>query len=135
MAQLRAQVGINMGMDGAVAAILLGAVKGQNLAGERLLALSSAEVPLADSTLTDSGKVEPAADIGDDTLVVYSAPYAARWHEDQALVDNLGRRYSGGSTFQGGRKSHYLSDPALQNKAELRQIVKNAATPAGPSIG
>ena len=128
MAQLRAQVGINMSMDGAVAAILLGAVKGQNRAAEELLALATTEVPLADSTLSDSGKVEPAVDIGDDSLVIFSAPYAARWHEDQALVDNLGRRYKGNSNFFGGRKSHYLSDPALQNKAALRLIVKNAAT-------
>ena len=127
MTEIRAAVIVTSDLDGVIASILLGAVKGQNLAGERLLALSSAEVPLADSTLTDSGKVEPAADIGDDTLVVYSAPYAARWHEDQALVDNLGRRYKGNSNFFGGRKSHYLSDPALQNAEVLRKIVASEA--------
>ncbi|MDJ0323171.1 hypothetical protein QMG61_05260 [Cryobacterium sp. PH31-AA6] len=109
--------------------ILAGVVTGQNIAAERLLALSAAEAPMDDvGALVASGQVDPATNAGDDATVVYDAPYSARWHEDQALVDSLGRRYAGGSNFQNGRKSKYLEDPALQNKDELGQII---ATEAG----
>lgn len=109
--------------------ILAGVVKGQNLAGERLLALSSAEAPMDDDgTLVAAGQMVAAEVPGDDAEVAFDTPYAARWHEDQPLVDSLGRRYSGNSNFQNGRKSKYLEDPALQNKDELSQII---ATEAG----
>ena len=123
---MRATINIARGMDGAITEILLGAVKGQNLAAERLLALSADEAPLDSNgggTLIASGTVVPAAAVGDDSLVTYDTPYAARWHEDQELVDNLGRHYTGDSNFQNGRKSHYLVDPARENKAELIAIV------------
>ncbi|MDY7542602.1 MULTISPECIES: hypothetical protein [unclassified Cryobacterium] len=126
MAGIQVTVDIITNLDGAIASLLLGAVKGQNVAAERLLALASAEAPLDSNgggTLVASGTTVPATVLGDDTLVVFDTPYAARWHEDGELVDNLGRHYSGGSNFQNGRKSHYLSDPALQNKAELGEIV------------
>ena len=120
---IQATIKMTQGMDGAIAEILLGAVKGQNLAGERLLALSNEEAPLMDNTLIESSTVVPAEKIGDDTLVIYDTPYAARWHEDGELVDNLGRHYMGNSNFFGGRKSHYLIDPAINNKRELRDKV------------
>ena len=65
--QIRAAVTFTNNLDGMVANILLGAVKGQNLAGERLLALSAAEAPLdsgGGGTLIASGTVvpHPAAD-------------------------------------------------------------------------
>jgi len=128
---IQATIKMTQGMDGAIAEILLGAVKGQNLAAERLLALASAEAPLDSNgggTLVASGTVVPAEVVGDDSMVVFDTSYAARWHEDGELVDNLGRHYTGNSNFQNGRKSHYLIDPALQNKAELVAIVKAGAT-------
>ncbi|MDJ0337469.1 hypothetical protein [Cryobacterium sp. PH31-O1] len=109
--------------------ILAGFVTGQNKAAERLLALSASEVPMDDNgTLLASGQVDPAATPGDDASVVYDAPYATRWHEDGALVDSLGRRYAGNSDFQNGRKSHYLSDPALKNADELGKIIATEAS-------
>jgi hypothetical protein len=126
MAAISSQVTLKLNIGGVVADILMGAVKGQNLAAERLLALSAAEVPLSSNdggTLMASGTTVPAEKIGDDSSVVYDASYAARWHEDKALVDVLGRHYDGNSNFQNGRKSHYVSDPALQNKAELGAII------------
>lgn len=108
--------------------ILAGVVRGQNLAAERLLALAAAEAPMDDDgTLVASMQVVAAETPGDDAEVVADTPYAARWHEDKALVDSLGRRYPGGSNFQNGRKSHYLTDPALQNKAELGKIIATEA--------
>ena len=132
--QIRAAVTFTNNLDGMIADMLLRAVKGQNLAGERLLALSSVEAPLdsgGGGTLVASGDVVPANALGDETLVTYSTPYAARWHEDGELVDNLGRHYTGNSNFQNGRKSHYLSDPALQNADELRKIVETEAHRGG----
>ncbi|TFC78156.1 hypothetical protein E3O45_05955 [Cryobacterium sp. TMS1-20-1] len=127
MAGIRAAVTFTNNLDGMVTNILLGAIKGQNLAGERLLALSAAEVPEAVGTLAEKGTVVHAENLGDETLVVYDEVYAARWHEDGELVDNLGRHYLGNANFQGGRKSHYLSDPALQNKDELLAKVATEA--------
>ena len=132
--QIRAAVTFNSNLDGMIADMLLRAVKGQNLAGERLLALSAAEAPLdsgGGGTLVASGTVVPARELGDETLVVYDTPYAARWHEDGELVDNLGRHYKGNSNFQNGRKSHYLSDPALQNADELRKIAETEVNRGG----
>jgi hypothetical protein len=133
-AEIRAAVTFTNNLDGMIADILLGAIKGQNLAGERLLGLSAAEAPLdsgGGGTLIASGEVDPATTLGDETLVTYDTPYAARWHEDGELVDNLGRHYMGNSNFQNGRKSHYLSDPALQNADELRKIVETEAKRGG----
>jgi hypothetical protein len=108
--------------------VLGGFVNGQNKAAEYLLALSAAEVPMSDEgTLLATGQVERAEIPGDDAEVVYDTPYAARWHTDQALVDSLGRRYKGGSDFQNGRKSQYLSDPALQNQDALGKIIATEA--------
>jgi len=132
--QIRAAVTITSNLDGVVANMLLAAVKGQNLAAERLLALSAAEAPLdsgGGGTLVASGDVVPAKALGDESLVTYSTSYAARWHEDGELVDNLGRHYKGNSNFQNGRKSHYLSDPALQNADELRKIVETEVNRGG----
>ena len=132
--QIRAAVTFTSNLDGMIADMLLRAVKGQNLAAERLLALSSTEAPLdsgGGGTLVASGTVVPAQKLGDETLVVYDTPYAARWHEDGELVDNLGRYYKGNSNFQNGRKSHYLSDPALQNADELRKIAETEVNRGG----
>ncbi|TFC59409.1 MULTISPECIES: hypothetical protein [unclassified Cryobacterium] len=107
--------------------ILAGVVNGQNKAAEELLKWSAAEVPYQQGDLAETGTVVRAEIPGDDAEVVYDSVYAARWHEDQPLVDSLGRRYNGKSDFGEGRKSHYLSDPALQHKAELGKIIATEA--------
>jgi hypothetical protein len=107
--------------------ILMRLVDGQNKAAEFLLAKASAEAPMDDEgTLVASGHVDPATDVDDAAEVVFDTPYAARWHEDQPLVDSLGRKYNGDSNFQNGRKSHYLSDPAQQNRDEIVGIIRRA---------
>ncbi len=123
----RARVQQTVSIGDVANGILIRLVAGQNKAAERLLALSSVQAPMDDvGTLVDSGAVEPATDADEASSVVYDTPYAARWHEDQPLVDSLGRKYSGGSNFQNGRKSHYLSEPAEQHKDELVQIIREA---------
>ncbi|WP_440708822.1 hypothetical protein [Herbiconiux sp. YIM B11900] len=104
--------------------ILVRLVVGQNKAAERLLALSSAKVPFQDGDLSNSGHVDPATDADESADVVYDDVKAARWHEDQPLIDSLGRKYKGNSNFQNGRSSHYLSEPAEQNKDELVGIIR-----------
>jgi len=113
---IRAQVDVTTHMGAVIPEILSGAVRGQNLAGERLLALSVAEAPLDTADLIGSAQVVPAVVPGDDTLVVYDRPQAARLHEHPEYQ------------FQNGRKGKYLEDPALHNKNELGQII---ATEAG----
>ncbi|MFP3813574.1 hypothetical protein SB660_21460, partial [Bacillus sp. SIMBA_005] len=54
---------------------------GENLAAERLLALSAEEVPFDLGTLSESGTVEPAQTPEEGAAVVYDTPYAARHHE------------------------------------------------------
>ncbi|WP_147305446.1 hypothetical protein [Subtercola boreus] len=108
--------------------VLVGLVRGQNKAAEYLLALSSVKVPMDDEgTLLASGTVNPATKEDEAAEVIYDTPYAARWHEDQPLVDSLGRRYAGNSNFQNGRSSHYLSEPAEQNAKAIVDIIRKEA--------
>ncbi|WP_341935340.1 hypothetical protein MRBLWO14_000987 [Microbacterium sp. LWO14-1.2] len=84
---------------------------GEDLAAERLLALSAEEVPLDLSTLLGSGTVEPATSPEEGAGVVYDTPYAARLHEHPEY------------NFQGGRKGKYVEDPALEHRDELGEII------------
>ncbi|GAA3730105.1 hypothetical protein GCM10022239_03390 [Leifsonia bigeumensis] len=86
-------------------------MRGENKAAERLLALSSAEVPFEFGTLDESGAVLPAENAEDGAAVTYDTPYAARLHEHPEY------------DFQNGRKGKYLEDPAIHNRAELGQIL------------
>lgn len=86
-------------------------MRGENLAAERLLALSAVEVPFEIGTLSASGHVVNATDTDTGAAVIYDQPYAARLHEHPEF------------NFQGGRKGKYLEDPAVQNKDELGQII------------
>lgn len=86
-------------------------MRGENLAAERLLALSVAEVPLDLGTLADSGAVENAASPEEGAGVTYDTPYAKRLHEHPEY------------NFQNGRKGKYLEEPALQHKDELGTII------------
>lgn len=84
---------------------------GENLAAERLLALSAAEVPFDLGTLSESGTVDPATSPEEGAAVVYDTPYAARHHEHPEY------------NFQNGRKGKYVEDPALEHKNELGEII------------
>jgi len=84
---------------------------GENLAAERLLALSAAEVPFDLGTLSESGTVEPATSPDGGAAVVYDTPYAKRHHEHPEY------------NFQNGRKGKYLEDPAMEHKDELGAII------------
>lgn len=84
---------------------------GENLAAERLLALSAEEVPFDLGTLAESGTVEPATSPEEGAGVIYDTPYAKRHHEHPEY------------TFQNGRKGKYLEDPAMEHKDELGQII------------
>ena len=100
--------------DDALHDIMDGVRRGLSRAGERLLALSAVEVPFEWGTLSDSGAVSSPLGQRDgdaEVDVTYDTPYAARLHEHPEY------------NFQGGRKGKYLEDPALQNRAELGQIV------------
>jgi hypothetical protein len=88
---------------------------GLNLGGERLLALSAAEVPLDIGTLLGSGQVVQAETIEEGAAVVYDTPYAARLHEHPEY------------NFQNGRKGKYLEDPALDNRAEIGAVIAKGA--------
>lgn len=108
--------------------MLTGAATGVNLGAEFLLGLAKARAPLRDAGLVDSGHVEQAdAASGIEADVVFDAPYAARWHEDGPLVDSLGRHYEGNSNFQNGRESHYVENPARENRRQIAAIIRKAA--------
>lgn len=108
--------------------ILTGAATGVNLAAEYLLGLAKERAPFRDGDLIASGSVEAAEDAsGIEADVVFDAPYAARWHEDGALIDSLGRHYKGGSNFANGRESHYVENPARENRRQIAAIIRKAA--------
>lgn len=120
MTEISAQTSTTFNLNATVGQILMGSVRGQNVAGERLLGLSSLEVPFDLGDLSGAGQVVNAEQPGDDTLVVYDRPQAARLHEHP--------EYNFSTKSNPGAKGKYLEDPAVQNKQELLDIV---ATEAG----
>lgn len=116
---IRAGVSITSNLSQLTPEILQAVVAGENKAAERLLALSSADVPLDLGTLLGSGTVDPATDPEEGAAVVYDTPYAARLHEHPEF------------NFQNGRKGKYLEDPALENRAELIEIVAETVQQQG----
>lgn len=69
-----------------------------------VLRLSQFEVPHDVGTLQNSGVVET---VGEDVVLGYHTPYAARLHEHPEY------------RFQKGRKGKYLEDPINENAAVL----------------
>lgn len=89
-------------------------IEGLHEAGEHLLALAKAVVPLEEGTLERSGQSTPLADIDSDSptvVVSFDTVYAARQHEEL--------------TWQHaeGRTAKYLEGPAVANKNLLAQII------------
>lgn len=91
---------------------------GENLAAERLLALSTERAPLDIGTLIGSGTVEPATTPEEGAAVIFDTPYAARLHEHPEY------------NFQNGRQGKYVEEPALQNRKELGDIIRKQVTDA-----
>ncbi len=71
---------------------------------DEIMRLSQKDVPHDEGTLQNSGAVERD---GDDWIVGYFTPYAARLHEHPEY------------NFQKGRKGKYLEDPILKNTEKL----------------
>lgn len=86
-------------------------MRGENLAAERLLALSVAEAPLDTGMLIGSGAVENATSPEEGAVITFDTPYAVRLHEHPEF------------NFQNGRKGKYLEEPALQHKDEFGAII------------
>lgn len=72
--------------------------------GYEIVRLSSFEVPHDKGSLQNSATVQQ---IGDDVVVGYHEPYAARLHEHPEY------------RFQKGRKGKYLIDPIIHNASIL----------------
>jgi hypothetical protein len=119
MNDISAQVTVTLNFNAVTAEILMGAVRGQNMAGERGLALSSQQVPFDNGDLSESGQVVNAEQIGDTTQIVYDRPQAARLHEHP--------EYNFSTDSNPGAKGKYLEDPMTQNVEELRKIVAKEA--------
>lgn len=77
--------------------------------GDELLRLSQKEVPHDEGTLAGTGISE---EDGDDQIVAYNTPYAARLHEHPEYQ------------FQKGRKGKYLEEPIKHNQSSFRKIFK-----------
>lgn len=88
-------------------------MRGEDLAAERLLALTIPVTPLGDTgNLRGSGDVQRATDPEEGSAVTFSTPYAARLHEHP--------EYSFTEPGTGGK---YLERTALENKGELGAII------------
>ena len=87
--------------------------RGMEKALEALAAASKAQAPKADGRLVASCRVRQAAD-GLSGRVEYTAPYAARQHEDRTY------------RHPGGGKAKYLEDPA-HDPAVQRQMLEALA--------
>lgn len=116
---IRADVSVTSNLAQLTPALMQAVAAGENVAAERLLALSAEQVPLDIGTLMGSGTVDPATDPEEGAAVVYDTPYAARLHEHPEF------------NFQNGRKGKYLEDPALAHRAELIEIVAETVKQQG----
>lgn len=112
---VRAEVSMTNNIARAGDEVLAGIMRGETLAAERLLALSAEQVPHDQGTLQSSGTVTPATNPDEGAAVSYDGDYAVRLHEHPEY------------NFQKGRKGKYLEDPALENKAELGNIIRKEA--------
>lgn len=72
--------------------------------GYEIMRLSQMEVPHDKGTLQNSGTVD---EVGEDVVVGYHTPYAARLHEHPEY------------RYQKGRKGKYLEDPIKRNEQIL----------------
>lgn len=86
-------------------------MQGEDLAAERLLAITAARAPLDLGTLIGSGTVEPAQTPEGGSTVVYDTPYAAHLHEHPEY------------DFQNGRQGKYVETPAMESRDELGAII------------
>ena len=102
---------------GVAAEILAGVVRGENLAAERLLAVSMPRVPFDLGTLRGAGQVVTATDPAEGAGVVFDTPYAARLHEHPEY------------NFQEpGTGAKFVETPALEYRSELGQIIAAEAS-------
>lgn len=85
-------------------AIEVGAGKGGLDIMMELMRLSQEQVPHDEGTLQNSGTVEV---VGQDVVLGYHTPYAARLHEHPEY------------RFQAGRKGKYIEDPIIANEEIL----------------
>lgn len=116
---VRADVSMNLLFGDVLESILAGTVQGMNQAGEFLLAKSQEQVPMDLATLAETGTVEQSTDIDTPAKVVYDTPYAARLHEHP--------EYQFSKKSNPGAKGKYLEDPAMENKAEIGNIIRASA--------
>lgn len=118
---VRAEVQMIVQFGDVMESILAGTVQGVQQAAEHLLAKSQEQVPMDQGTLGSSGTVAMATeDKGMTAQVVYDTPYAARLHEHP--------EYHFSKKSNPGAKGKYLEDPAMENKTEIGNIIRAAAT-------
>lgn len=90
---------------------LSAAFKAEEAVGDEIIRLATAEVPLDEGTLMNSGAVDEFAG---HHAAGYHTPYAARLHEHPEY------------RFRRGRKGKYLSDPIANNKGVLGSVFGNS---------
>lgn len=115
---VRIEVSMRSNLANLSADILQNLMRGETLAAERLLALSTERAPLDIGTLIGSGTVIPATSPEEGAAVVFDTPYAARLHEHPEY------------NFQGGRQGKYVEEPAIQHRQELGDIIRKQVTGA-----
>jgi hypothetical protein len=114
---ISADTKVTFDIDGAVERIDGATLRGLQLAGEHVLALSRRRVPIEEGTLERSGL---ATDDGHLTVAVsYDTPYAVRQHEDITL------------RHASGRTSKYLELAAAEAAPDITRIVAASAREAG----
>ncbi len=96
--------------------ILDGALRGENLAAEALLALAIPVTPKRDGVLRASGQAVHATDVEEGAAVTFDTPYAARLHEHPEYKFN-----------EPGTGGKYLENPAMENRQMLLDIIRKAA--------
>jgi hypothetical protein len=119
MSDIRATVTVETHGREIFASILGNAIRGQNRAGEALLADAVALTPEQTGDLKGAGQVINAEQPGEDTLVVFDRPQAARLHEHP--------EYNFSHDANPKAQGKYLETPAIQNRDTYLAIIAKEA--------
>lgn len=119
MSDIRSTVNVETHGQAIVALILGHVVVGQNKAGEFLLGQAVDRSPRQQGELIGTGQVVNAEQPGEETLVVFDSPYAARLHEHP--------EYNFSKKKNPNAQGKYLENAAIENRDNLTAIIQTEA--------
>lgn len=117
---VRADVQMTVKFGSSMDSIFAGTVQGMNLASEFLLGESVDRVPMDIGTLAGSGAATHTNDMETPATVSFDGHQAARLHEHP--------EYNFSKKSNPNAQGKWLENAAIENKSEIGNIIRAAAT-------